>query len=174
LVEKLSNHNKLNFYRDDEGNVTSSNDVMESLIHSIIDPTSYDENYAGKISLDVKSLYKVILTREPCINKYGRNFAKVYVINEFNNIINGLLLDEYAGGWIMNSYITKNAEMLGISFDKSLLSEPIFLEEYHVGNNMSEKEKHDAYRLYILSFSNTTTNERNRVIRLIVDAINDF
>jgi hypothetical protein len=134
---------------------------IDSLI-DLINPNSYEIDSSHYITLDVKSLYEVILNRDRCTDHFGKIFAKLYVLREFTNFIDKFR--QYKHGAIMiNFYVADNANMLDIKYDKMLLmTAPLETESF--------KFIDEFWQQHIIN----TVSERERVIQVIKDAIQNF
>jgi hypothetical protein len=128
----------------------------------LIDQNSYETNSPHHITLDVKSLYKIILNRERCINHFGKIFAKLYVLREFINFIDRMRQYKY-GDISINFYIADNANMLDIEFDRMLLMTDVPQTE-------DIESMDEFWQQHIIN----TGLERERVIQAIKDAIQKF
>ncbi len=145
------------FYRSIYGDlVVDPNLFIGRMITTISDPLNYEDDSVSYITTDVKTLYMIISTRTQCIDKYGPMFAKNYVLREFTKLIerfrtrpDGILL--------VDLYITENASILGIEYDRAL-------------SLVIDSKNADILNQYTINYE----SERNRVIQAIKDVIQRF
>lgn len=156
ITRELTHIDEPKFYHD-TSNFDPSFEALIDSFRYILDVDLYHPAYSV-ITLDVKSIYDIIFSRQLCITYFGdriNQFAKDATIKHFDIMIDMFLNYSY-GQLILNWYLAENAKICNINFNTILL-------HYDFGFNVN-----------INDFIERTEAERNRLISVIKKAIHNF